>query len=64
MSCLVNNRVLKAHEKLYRYKAKAVVVPLASASNVAKVESAGEVQVGSEVGSEEKPAKRMRLVRK
>ena len=62
--CLVNNKVIQPHQKLYRYKAKAVVVPLASASNVAKVDRASEVQDGSEVGSEEKPAKRVRVTRK
>ena len=36
--CLVNNRVLNQHEKLYRYKAKAVVAPLASAARIISVE--------------------------
>ena len=43
--CLVNTKVVKANDKLYRYKAKAVVAPLASAENVE---------------SEEKPANRLR----
>ena len=43
--CLVNTKVVKANDKLYRYKAKAVVAPLASAESVE---------------SEEKPAKRLR----
>ena len=43
--CLVNNRVIQPHQKLYRYKAKAVVVSRASAESVE---------------SEEKNAKRLR----